>query len=166
VPTGICEVRVHGAVGENEHHVRSAGAALLPGLEFEAGEIGDEIGLPHVAPRPHRNELAFAAEIFGRALAFRKIAVVIEHKGFVVEEIEHERQIVGRGEPRAIASARVEVLIARIERQREQALGAPFEAVFAAVTRFDGRIAVPGQHVDDLFEEMLLRRGLCAGCEV
>jgi hypothetical protein len=112
-------VRVHGAVGEDEHHVRSAGAALLPGLELEAGEIGDEVGLPHVAARAHRNELAFAAEIFRRPLAFGKVVAVVEHEGFVVEEVEYEREIVGRGEPRALATARIEVLIAGIERQRE-----------------------------------------------
>ena len=55
-------VRVHGAVGEHEHHVRAAGAALLPGLQFERGEIGNEIRFPHVAAGPHRNEVAFAAE--------------------------------------------------------------------------------------------------------
>src|SRR5438876_679420 len=54
-------MRMHGALGEDEHHVRTAGAASLPGLELEAGEVGNEIGLPHVAARAHGNELAFAA---------------------------------------------------------------------------------------------------------
>ena len=151
---------MHGALGEDEHHVRTAGAASLPGLELEAGEVGNEIGLPHVAARAHGNELAFAAEVFGRALAFRKLVRVIEHKGFVVKQIEHEREIVRGGEPRAFASARIEVLIAGVERQREQALGPPFEAVLASVARFDGGVAVSGQHVDHLLEEMLLRRRL------
>ena len=68
------------------------------------------------------------------------------------------REIVGRGEPRALAPARIEVLVAGVERQREQALGSPFEAVLAAVRRLDGGAAVACEYVDDLFEQMLLRR--------
>ena len=154
-------VRMHGAVRQDEHHVGAACAPLVPGLELEAGEIGNEIGLPHVAAGPHRNELAFAAEIFGRALPFRKIKGVGEHEGFAVEEIEHHGEIVGRGEPRALAAARIEVLIAGVERQSEEALRAPFETVLAPVARLDGRIAVPGEHVHDLLEQVLLRRGFC-----
>ena len=105
----------------------------VPGLELEGGEVGDEVGLPHVAAGPHRDELAFAAEIFRRALPLGEFVAVVEYEGFVVEQVEHQREIVGRGEPRALAAARIEVLIAGVERQREQALGPPFEAVLAAV---------------------------------
>src|SRR5216684_1926530 len=73
----------------------------------------------HMLARAHRYELAFAAEIFRRPLAFGKVVAVVEHEGFVVEEVEYEREIVGRGEPRALATARIEVLIAGVERQRE-----------------------------------------------
>src|SRR6185437_4946120 len=103
---------------EDEHHVRSAGTALVPGLKLESREIGNEIGLPHIAARPYRNELAFSAEILGRAFPFGKGVPVVEYEGFVVKQVEHEREIVGGGKARALASARIEVLVAGVERQR------------------------------------------------
>src|SRR5438067_8432680 len=157
---------VHDALGEDEHHVGAAGAALLPGFQLEAGEIGDEVRLPHVAAGPHRDELAFAAEVFCRALALGKLRRVCEHERLVVEQVEHEREI-GRGsQARALAAAQVEMLVAGVERQREQTLRSPFEAVLAPVVCFDRRVAVPGQDVDDLFKEVLLWRRLRAGRKV
>ena len=98
--------------------------------------------------------------------AFGKGVAVVEYEGFVVKQVEHEREIVGGGKARALAPARIEVLVAGVERQREQALGSPFEAVLAAVAGLDRGVAVTGQHVDDLFEQMLLRRRLRARCEI
>src|SRR5207244_3953733 len=45
----------------------------------------------------------------------------------------------------------------RIQRQCEQTLRPPFETVLASVRGFDRGRAVPGEHVHDLLEEMLLR---------
>src|SRR4029078_9558107 len=157
---------VDGAAGEDEHHVRSAGTALVPSLKLESREIGNEIGLPHIAARPYRDELDFSAELFGRSLALGKGVAVVEYEGFVVKQVEHEREIVGGGKARALTPARIEVLIAGVERQGEQALGSPFEAVLAAVAGLDRGVAVTGQHVDDLFEQMLLRRRLRARREI
>ena len=72
------DVGVHGAVGEHEHHVGAAGAALAPGLQLERRQVGDEVGLPHVAAGPHRDELAFAAEMVGRALPLGELILVVE----------------------------------------------------------------------------------------
>ena len=83
-----------------------------------------------------------------------------------MEQIEHQREIVGGGEPRAFAAAGIEVLIAGVQWQREQALGAPFETVLASVARLDRGVAMPGEYVNDLLEEMFLRRRLGAGGEV
>ena len=74
-------VRMHGAVGQDEHHVRAAGSALGPVLELEGGEVGDEVRLPHVAAGAHRDELAFAAEIFRRALPLGEFVGVVEDEG-------------------------------------------------------------------------------------
>ena len=153
-------VRMHGAVRQDEHHVEAACAPLVPGLELEAGEIGNEIGLPHVGPGRTGMNSPSPPKYFA-APCIRKIKGVGEHEGFAVKEIEHHGEIVGRGEPRALAAARVQVLIAGVERQSEEALRAPFETVLAPVARLDGRIAVPGEHVHDLLEQVLLRRGFC-----
>src|SRR5499427_1442868 len=58
------DVGVHGSVGEYEHDVGPAGAAIAPGFQLDGGEIGDEIGLPHVIAGPDRDEIAFAGKIF------------------------------------------------------------------------------------------------------
>src|SRR5262245_50333094 len=79
-------VCVHGAWGQDEHHTGPAGAALLPRLQLEAGEVGNEIRFPHVAAGAYGNELAFAAEIAGRALTLGKCVDVIEHERVVVKE--------------------------------------------------------------------------------
>ena len=97
-------MRMHGAVGQHEHHVRAAGAALRPGLELESREIGDEVRLPHVAAGPHRHELAFAAEMRRRALPFRELERVVEDECLVVKEIELQAEIVDRREARALAA--------------------------------------------------------------
>src|SRR5205823_8251138 len=59
--------------------------------------------------------------------------------------------------------ARVEMPVARVERQREEALRAPLEAVLLAARRLDRRAAAPIEDVDHLLEEVLLRRGRAAG---
>src|SRR5205807_3834654 len=89
-----------------------------------------------------------------------------EYEGLVVKQVEHHCEIVGGGEARPLAAARIEVLVTGVERQREQAFGAPFEAVLAAVARLDCGVAVTGEHIDDFFEKVLLRRGFSARHEV
>src|SRR3979490_1529064 len=49
------DMGVHGAVGEHEHHVRSAGPARFPRLALEGRQVRDEGGFPHrPAPRASR----------------------------------------------------------------------------------------------------------------
>src|SRR5687768_2594278 len=65
-----------------------------------------------------------------------------------------------------LASAHIEVLVARVQGERKKTLRSPLERVLAAVTRFHRGRAVPLKHVHNLLEEMFLRRGLRAGLEV
>src|SRR5581483_12474364 len=85
---------------------------------------------------------------------------VVEDERLVVEEVHHDREIVRRREPRALAAARVEVAVAGVQRQREQALRAPFERVLAAVGGLDRRAAVAREDVDHFFIQMALGFGL------
>src|SRR5439155_20096671 len=128
----------------------------------ESREVGNEIGLPHVAARAHRHEIALAAERLLRAFPFGKLVVVGEDESLVVKQIEHQAEMVGGGEPRALAAAGIEMLVATVERQREQALRPPFEAVLAAIARLYRGAAVAGERVDHLLEHVFLRRGLRA----
>ena len=125
-------------------------------------EIGNEVGLPHVAARPHRDEIALAGEEAGRALPIDERGAVVEHERLVVEQVEHGRQVVGRAQPRALAAAGIEMLVAAVERQREQALRPPFEAMLPAIAGLDHGAAVAGQHVHHLLVDVLLRIGLAA----
>ena len=159
-------VRVHGAVGEDELHVRRSGAARLPGLEAEIGEIGHEVCLPHIAPRADGDELALAAEVTGGAFALGEAQRVFEDETLVVEQVQHDAEVVDRGEARGLGARAVEVLVMGVERQGEEALGAPLEAVLLAVMGLDRGAAMAREDVDHLFEEMALRRGLAAGCDI
>ena len=69
------DVRVHGAVGEHEHDVGAAGAAVAPGLQLDGGQIGDEIRLPHVVAGPHRDEVALAGKILVLAGAVGELEI-------------------------------------------------------------------------------------------
>ena len=159
-------MRVHGAVGEDELHVRAARAAPLPGLELERGEIGDEVGLPHVPAGPHRDEVALAAEVPGGAFALREPERVGEDEVGVVKQVHHHRQVVRRREPDRFKAAAVEVLVARVQRQREQALRPPLEGMGGALVGLDRGSAVARQHVHHLLEEVLLGLGLAARRDV
>ncbi len=157
---------MHRAVRQDEFHVRAARAALLPGLELEGSEVGDEVRFPHMPSRTHRDEIALAAEEARAALTLREFAGVFEDEGLVAKKVEKQRQIGRHGKARALPAAAVEMAIARIERQGEEALRTPFETVGPTVARLDRRAAVAREHVDDLLVEMPLRRGLGASGEV
>jgi hypothetical protein len=65
-----------------------------------------------------------------------------------------------------LLAAGIEVLVAGIKGQREQALWPPLERMLAAVARFHGGAAVARQHIDHFLEHMLLRGSLRPGLEV
>src|SRR5688572_32875068 len=77
----------------------------------------------------------------------------------IAEHVQHEREIRRRDEACRLAAAAVEMPVARVQGEREQASGAPFEGALFAV-ELDRRAAAPREHVDDLLEEVALRRGL------
>ena len=107
--------------------------APLPGFQLEVRDIGDEIGLPHEAAALRLHHLAFALEVVFLADAFREDRGIVEDEIVVVELVHHGGEIVRRNEPRLLAPGGVEMLIGDVERQREQAVRSPFEAVGLAV---------------------------------
>ena len=157
---------MHGAVGEDEHDVGAAGAALLPFDQLELAEIGDEIGLPHVAARFLRDEVPFAGEIVVVPLALGKSRVVGEDEVFVAEHVHHHRQVVGGRKARPGAAGAIEVLVLGVQRQGEQAFRPPFETVGLPVMGFHGRAAMALEDVEHLLIEMLLGVRRAAGLDV
>ena len=160
------DMRVHGAVGEHEHDVGAAGAAIAPGLQFDAGEIGNEIGFPHVVAGAHGNHVALAVVVGALAGSLHEGEVGVEHELFVVKHVQNQRQV-GRGdEQRPLAPAGVEVAVLGVERNGEQRLRPPFKAAFAAVGKFELRRAGALEHIVDVFVEVALRRGRAAWRDV
>jgi hypothetical protein len=157
---------VHHPVGEHEHDVGAAGAAVAPGFELDCREVGDEIRLPHVVAGTHRDEVALAGEILLLAGALDEIELGAEHEGLVVEGVHHHRQVGGGDDQRALAPAGVEVAVAGVERDGEQAARAPFEAALGAVGEFELGRAAALEHVADVLVEMALRQRRFAGRNV
>ncbi len=83
-----------------------------------------------------------------------------------MEEIDDHRQVVGGDQAGAVASAAVEMPVAGIERQREQAFRPPFETVGAAVFALHGCRAMAVKDIDDLLKEMALRRRFGPGSQI
>ena len=156
---GMC---VHGAVGKDEGERGRPGAARIPGLEPEIGKIGDEVGLPHVPAGTHWGELALAVEERRLADTLGEIVRVLEDEFLVVDEVHDQRQVMGGGEQGAVLTRAVEMAVFHVERQGEEALGTPFEAVLAPLGGFDGGAAVPFDDVDHQFEHVFGRRAHAA----
>ena len=134
-------------------------AAVAPALQLDGGQVRHEVGFPHVVAGAHGDEIAVAGKIFLLAGALAEIEIAVEHKGFVVKDIHHHRQVGGAHNERALAAAAVEMPVSGIERDGEQAFRAPFETAAAAVGEFDLGRAVAFEHVNDFLVEMPLRRG-------
>jgi hypothetical protein len=135
-------------------------------FQLDGGEVGDEIRLPHVVARAHGDEIAFAGIILVLAGAVGEVEVGVEDEFGAVERVHHQRQVGGRHDQRALAPASVEMPVLGVERNREQAARAPFEAALAAVAELELRAARPLEDVNDLLVEMPLRRGGGAGRNV
>ena len=158
-------VRVHGAVGEHEHDIGAAGAAIAPAFQLDRGQVRHEIGFPHVIAGADSDEVAFAGEVFLLSGARAEIEIAAKDKILIVKDVHHHRQICGADQERALGAAAVEMAIAGIKRNREQAFFAPFEGAPAAVGEFELRRAMTLEHVNDFFVEMPLRRRRSAGAD-
>ena len=135
-------------------------------LSSIAGEVGDEVGLPHVVAGAHRDEVALAGEVLALAGAVAELEIGVEDEFLVVERVHHQRQVGGGDEQRALAAAGVEMAVLGVERDGEQAARAPLEAALLAVGELDLRAAGAFEHVVDVLVEVALRRGRAAGRDV
>ena len=150
------------AVGQDPADGRRAAAASLPRLELEVEDVGDEVGLPLVAAGGQHVELAVAGEIALLAMTLGEHRRVLEDELLVAVEVHDVLQVVRRDHPRRLDARAVEVLIARIERDREQRVRAPFEAVGAPVRGLDRGRAGSLEDVDDLLVDVVHRPRVCA----
>ncbi len=101
------------------------------------------------------DHLAFALEIAVGAEPFGEILIGVEDEILVAEQLDQEREVMHRGQPRALRARAIEMLIFRVERDREQRVRPPFEGMLLAVRRFDLGRAVPVQYIDDFLVQMM-----------
>src|ERR1041385_8471736 len=149
------DVAAHRLAGEVELHVRAAGAALAVIPQRRGMRVGDEVGGHEEAAK----DLAFAAEIIVDLgiEAVGELVVVVEDEIEIVEQVHHETAVRYGEVARGLAAAAVEVLVARVERNCEDAARPPLEGVFLALFLPDSGRAVPFDDVDHLLVKMLLR---------
>jgi hypothetical protein len=156
-------MRMHAAVGQDED---LAGAARSPlGIvdQLDRVQIGDEIGLPHDAAARRRDVFALSREIAPRHRGVGEGEAIAEDEFLAAEKVQHDAEIGRRREPHGGRAAAVEMLVANIERQGEQASRTPFEASGLARGELDPGAAIAAHDMHHLLVEMLLRRRLAAG---
>src|SRR5262245_42634909 len=154
--------------GHLEHGVDTAGTPLLPAVEQHVRRVGDEVGFPD-APGV---ELALAAEIIVLArVAAAEHVIAVKDKIIVAKQAHHWRRVGYRDVARRLVAAAVEILVGRVERNREQTPSLPLETVLAlavgavAALLPDGGGAAPRDDIDGQLIEMMLRLGLPAGLD-
>ena len=107
----------------------------------------------------HGDEITFAREITLLARTRHEVAIGVEHEIFVMEDIHDHRQVCGGDEQCALAARAVEMAMGCVQRNGEEALRAPFERALGAIGKFNLRRTCAFEHIDDIFIEMVLRRG-------
>ncbi len=104
--------------------------------------------------------IALAVEILRRPGAIRERERIVEDEIQIVIEIDRDRRIGRARQPYRLEPRIVENLILAVERDREQSLGAPFEAAGLAVRQPYGGRAVADQDIEKGLVEMPQRTRL------
>jgi hypothetical protein len=88
---------------------------MLEPAQLERGEVRYEVGLPHVPPWAHGDELSLPLKPCLGAQTVAELGIVGEHEIVVVKGIEHERKVGHGDEPGGVPAARIEVAVASVE---------------------------------------------------
>ena len=118
-----------GPFRQDEAQIAAAGAAGRHRLQLKTRKVGNEVGLPLVAPLEDFDIFAFPGEIIGAAKAVGEAGGIVPDKGFVAKQIDQMRQIVGCTQARGLLPRPIEVAITGVEGNRKQAFRTPFETV-------------------------------------
>ncbi len=148
------DVTVQRRLGEVEADVAAARAALLRGDERQVDRVRHEVGGEQEALG-----LVLGREVVRLAVeAALEVVLGAEDEIQVLVEIDDDRRVGHRDEPRRIAARAVEVLMHAVQRNGEQRAGLPLEGdALAGVVPHRGRAAARQDH-DGLFEQLPLRR--------
>ena len=140
-------------VSELKPHLTPAAAALLPLEQPHGARVGNEPGLPDTL----LEQLALSVEVaLLAAEAVGELERAVEDEIEVVVLAQRRRQV-GDGDVADRLRAAVEVLVPRVQRNREQAALRPLERLLVLLVIPDARRAAPEEHVDDLLVHVMLR---------
>ena len=160
-------VRVHRAVGEQEDQTAAAGAAVGEILQPDPLEIGDEVRLPGVVALADQFNTPSPAKYSSLADPVVEVETVVEHEAFIVEQIEHHRQV-GRGSEK-IARSRPLPLKWRyfaLSGIANRLVGHPFELPPLPARQLDLGVSAAFDDIDHLLEQVALRDRRLSGTEL
>src|SRR5258706_5476836 len=129
--------------------------------QTEAGNIGDEIGVPSSMGGDFS---AFAAEVaVFTAKAIGEGKFIIQDEVEITKAVDRYRRVGERDEARGLIALGVKMLPPSIERRRKHAALVPFKALLAPAILPDGGCAPAFNDVNQLFKQIALRRCLALG---
>src|SRR5438132_14429452 len=96
-----------------------------------------------------RPKLALTPKIAILAHPVLEGVLVVEHKAHVVEQVQNDRQVGHRREPRRLAARAIVVLVPGVDRDPEQAARTPLETMLTAIGGLNRRPTTPGPHADE-----------------
>ena len=152
------DVAVHAALGHAEADMAATSSSLLGRDQRQVDGVGDEVGVQQQALL-----LAAVGEVV--ALAGEPVLEVVRgavNEIGVAERIDDDRRVGDRDEARGVLARTVEVLVAGIERNREDRTSLPLETDLLAGVVPDAGRAAPVQHIDHLLVQLPLRLQLLA----
>src|SRR6266481_2370830 len=147
------DMRAHYVAGQFEIYIPAAGTALFPLIQLDIAYVGHKIHFELAAP-----EFSFAAEI----LFFLGRKTVGEGKAVAKDEIHvmkqvHHKRCIGDGKiPGGSVTLAIEMLIMRVERNREETSRMPLEGMLLAVFLPNGSRSMSFEDVDHLLVKMFL----------
>ena len=150
---------MHHPVAEAEADIARPTAAVFPPLELETGDIGDQVRHPHETVGLGLDHFAVTVEPAGLTKSARESGRVVENEIGVMEQVDHDAEIIPRHQTRCLTARAVEMPVTGIKRDCENTVRAPFEGMGGAVQKLDTGGPMSVENIDHLFIKMALRRG-------
>src|SRR2546423_1672602 len=122
----------------------------MPLLQLERREVCDEVRFPLMPSGLDLAQLPIRFEVTLFAETLREDNGVVEYEAAVVEDVQNDWQVGDRAEPHGLGSRQVEVLMAGIEWDREQAARSPFQRALISSGHLEQGAAVALEHMNDL----------------
>src|SRR5262249_261988 len=149
-------VRVHRTIGQQKYQAAAAGTTVGEIGKLDPLEIRDEVRFPGVVSLADEIQHPFSSEVLLFSEPIFEVEAIIEDESFVVEKIEHHRQVRCADEKRALETASIEMAIFCVERDRKKARGSPLKTPLLAARQLELRVSHSLNDVNHLFEQVSL----------